>query len=284
MRATLPGVRRTLSLAALVLLLGGCGSSSGSNTGVVARAAADTATVPGYRIAALLTLTSSATGETAVALTGAFDRANNLAQFTTVAGAGGQPVRISEIVSGGTVYMGAEAFPNGVRLSGGKRWLKLDTTRARAAIGVTSLPSTSDPTQFIDYLRAVSTATYSKGTQLIRGVPSAHYHATIDLDRYPDLVSAAQRPSVASSVKTLESALGGHTLPVDAWIDAQGLLRRISLTFGECVANAHLTFSMTMDVFDYGPQARPRVPATRDVYDLTPVIARALRHVKLGCK
>jgi len=275
-------VRRTLAIATLLLVLGGCGGSS-PNTGVVARAAANTASAAGYRIAALITLAGRAGGETAVALDGSFDRADNIAQFTTIAGAGGNPLRIPELVAARTVYVGASAFPNGVRLSGGKQWLKLDLSRARAAVGITSLTTTSDPTQFIDYLRAVSSETSSKGIQTIRGVPVAHYRATVDLNRYPDLVAAGDRQSVRRSIKTLEAALGGHTLPVDTWIDPNGLVRRISLTLGECVSRAHVTFSMTMDLFDYGAQARPQLPAARDVYDITPVIAKALRHVDLGC-
>src|SRR5205823_12322982 len=124
-----------------------------------------------------------------------------------------------------------------------------DLSRSTGATGTSSLPSASDPTQFVDYLRAVSSATSSKGLTVIRGVQSAHYHAVVDLDRYPKLVSAAKRPAVLRSVKAFETTLGSHMLPVDVWVDVHSLVRRIRVDFQQCVARSRFTFSMTLDLY-----------------------------------
>jgi hypothetical protein len=93
----------------------------------------------------------------------------------------------------------------------------------------------------------------------------------------------AQRPAIKRSIATLESSLGSHTLPIDVWIDAHGLVRQISLNFGECVSRTHFKFAMTLDLYDFGAQATPAIPDSKAVYDLTPLISKALRHAKLGC-
>lgn len=280
-------VRRRLTAAtvgiALALAAAACGGSSGSSTDIVTRAAADTARVPGYRVTGTVTISSPAAGVTAMGLNGTYDRTNNRAQLTTVVQARGRRIQTAELVSRLAVYMGASVLPGGKRLTGGKPWLKLDLSQAAGPAAVSSLPTASDPTQFVDYLRAVTSATGRNGIQGVHGIPTAHYSATIDLDRYPGLVPAAQREAVRRSVAALESTLGSHRLPIEVWIDAHGLVRQISVAFGECVSTTRVQFAMTLDLYDFGAQSTPAIPADHTVYDLTPLISKALRHAKLGC-
>ena len=105
----------------------------------------------------------------------------------------------------------------------------------------------------------------------------------IDLDRYPALVSSAERPVVQRSIKMLESALGSHRLPVDVWIDSHGLVRQFSLAFGECFSRTRVQYEMSLDLYDFGPQSTPSIPPNRSVYNLTPVISKAMRRANLGC-
>jgi len=280
-------VRRRLTAATvgivLALAAGACGGSSQSSTDVVARAAADTARAQGYRMSGTITISSPVSGVTAMGLTGTFDRTHSRAKLSTLVQAGNHRVQTAELVSKLAVYMGASVLPGGTRQSGGKPWLKLDLSHAVGPAGVTSLPTATDPTQFVDYLRAVSSAAGSKRTQGVQGVPTAHYTATIDLDRYPGLAPAPARPAVQRSVTTLESSLGSHKLPIEVWIDAHGLVRQISVNFGECVARTRFQFAMTLELYDFGPQSTPAIPADKTVYDLTPLISKALAHAKLGC-
>jgi len=277
------GVRRGLVLIGVALAAGACGGSSRSSTDIVARAAADTARVLGYRLAGTLSISSPVSGVTAMGLTGTFDRTHNRAKLSTVVQTRGRRIQAAELVSRLAVYMGASVLPGGTRLTGGKPWLKLDLSHAAGPAAASSLPTASDPTQFVDYLQAVTSAAGSKGTQGVQGIPTAHYAATIDLDRYPGLVAAAQRPAVQRSITMLESALGSHKLPIDVWIDSHGLIRQISVAFGECVSRTRVQFAMRLELYDFGAQATPAIPADHSVYDLTPLISKALRHAKLGC-
>ncbi len=273
------------ALAALCVTgaAGGCGSSSTPPNGAVVRAADTTAQAPGYRLAGTMTIVNPRTGTIGMTMNGSFDRADRLGALDTVIDVAGQRLTVSELLSRLTVYMGSSAIPGAAALTRGKPWIEIDMSRAIGAIGVSSLPTATDPTQFVDYLRAVSSNTTKVGTETIRGVQTTHYRATIDLDRYPNLVPAAQRPSVMRSVKVLETALGSHTMPLDVWIDSHNLVRRIALDFGECVSNTSFRFGMTMDLYDYGPQSKPSIPPASKVYNLTPLVTAGLRHAKLGC-
>ncbi len=148
---------------------------------------------------------------------------------------------------------------------------------------MSSLPTTSDPAQFVDYLKAVSTHTTKLGSATIHGVPTTGYRAVIDLSRYPGLVAPAQRAGVRRTIKTLEAAIGSNSMPLEVWIDPNHLVRREHFAFTECVSHVHESISLTTDLYDYGPQPKPHIPPASEVYDATPLASAALQHAKLGC-
>jgi hypothetical protein len=275
-------VRRALALLVLALAAAGCGGSS-ANNGAVSRAADVTAKARGFRLAGVLTVGGPASGTFTEAMSGSFDRADQRGSVTTIALVGGRRIQTSELLSRLTVYVSSAAIPNGVALTGGKQWIELNLSRAGGAIGVSSLPTATDPTQFVDFLRAVSSTSSSAGGETVRGVPTTHYHAIVDLDRYPSLVPPSELFPVTRSVKALESALGAHTIPLDVWVDSKSLVRRLSFSLGECISRTRFQFGMSLDLFDYGPQPRPRLPTAREAYDITPVIAAALRQTPPRC-
>jgi hypothetical protein len=135
----------------------------------------------------------------------------------------------------------------------------------------------------VDYLRAVSSGITNDGGASVRGVQTTHYHAIINLDRYPRLVAPSRRRAVAASVKNLEATLGSHSMPLDVWIDRQHLVRRLALDFGECVSGARFSFAMSADLYDYGPQPRPKMPSASQTYDLTPLLQTTMKRVRVGC-
>jgi hypothetical protein len=266
-------------------LVAGCGSSSSSNASSdpVVRAANVTARVPGYRIAATASINTPASGPLQMQMNGVFDRVNRSGTMTAAETVAGHRFHFNEVFSGLTFYLNASGLPQLGRISGGKPWLKFDMSRMLGAMGLGSLPTGTDPTQFIDFLRAVSTSTTKQGTAKIRGITTTHYHAVVDLSKYPKLVPASQRAEAQRSVSTMISALGGHTLPMDAWIDASNLVRRAAFNFTECVAQQRVKFGMTMDIYDYGPQNQPQLPASTQAYDMTPLLSATLGRIKFGC-
>ncbi len=275
-----------LALVVATLTVAGCGSSSNSSAGPTIRRAADvTAQAPGYKVSGDVTVTVNAPQRVVVpvSITGSFDRRDRVGAVTAVAHAAGRAVRIRELISRLTLYMPATAVPNASALIGSKRWIKLNISGAIPGGGLGSLSTATDPSQFVDYLRAVSSSTTDLGPATIGGVRTTHYHAIVDLSRYPNLVPPAQRKAVRASIKTLEAALGRRSMPFDVWIDSHHLVRREKLAFAECVSGVRDSLNMTMNLFDYGPQPKPPIPPANEVYDLTPQVSAALSHAKLGC-
>ncbi len=272
----------TVITVTLGLALSGCGSSSTSTIGPVARAADVTSQVPGYRVAATTTVTTGA-GRATVAVTGRFDRTNRTGELTSSETVAGHHLAFTEVFSGLTFYLRATGFPQLTKLTAGKPWLRFDMSRMLGAMGLGSLPTGADPSQFLDYLRAVGASTARVGSATVRGVNTTHYHAVVDLSRYANLVAPSQRAVAARGVATLEAALGSHTMPIDAWVDDHNLVRRMSFSFQECVENQKLNLGMTMDFYDYGPQTPVQVPSAADAYDVTPLLTAALGKIKFGC-
>jgi hypothetical protein len=267
------------------VVISGCGAADTVKQAVdpVARAADVTSKVQGYKIAANMTVGTPA-GQVAATLSGVMNRADRTGQMTARESIAGHSLTIAERFSGLTFYMDAGGLPGVSQATHGKKWLKMDLSRTLGSMGLGSLSTTStDPSQFVDYLRATSADTQKLGTDTIRGVQATHYHAVVDLNKYPKLVPASERASVKQGISTLETVLGAHTMPMDVWIDGQKLVRRMKFGYAECVNNQKLNLSMTMDLYDYGAQPTTQVPSDSDAYDITPFVTAAMKNIKAGC-
>jgi hypothetical protein len=104
----------------------------------------------------------------------------------------------------------------------------------------------------------------------------------VDLDNYSKLFPPARRAAAQRGIASLEKVMGTHTMPMDAWIGSDKLLRRMSFSFSECVESQHITTGMTINLSDYGPQTVPAPPSSSDAYDLTPLILQSLKDFKPG--
>jgi len=271
--------------AAAAVVVSGCGASRtiGSVVDPVARAAQVTAKAPGYRLTGTVQV-SSGTVTSQGTMTGTIDTTDHTGVMTSTVTADGRTAQVAEKFDGTTVYMRSSAIQGLQSVTGGKPWVEIEYSKAMGAMGLGSLQTSgSDPAQFVDYLRAVGAHETRVGTATVGGVSTTHYRVTVDLDHYAQVVPAAQRASARQGVATLESMLGSHTLPMDVWIDAHQMVRRVAFSLTECVENQHLHMSMAMNLSDYGQQTIPQMPAASQTYDLTPVLTAALKKVKLAC-
>lgn len=272
-----------IALAAAVLAVAASGCGSNHTLDPVAKAADATAKVPGYKIAATIKL-GTPTSAANLTMSGVFDRTNRAGSITAQEAIAGRQLKFTEVFSGLTFYLQSGSFAALKQLTGGKQWLKFDMSRVLGALGLGSLPTAgTDPTQFVDFLRAVGSSTRKVGTESIRGVSTTRYHVVVDLNNYAKVVPKSEQASAKRSVATLEKTLGSHTLPMDAWIDKGNLVRRIGMSFTECVSNQHIPFAMTMDLFGYGPQPQPQLPPSSAIYDLTPLLTSTINKLQLGC-
>jgi hypothetical protein len=272
-------VAAAAALGGAALAAGGCGAANAIDP--VAKAASVSTTTPGFQMRFELrfgspqlptALTATGTGTiNARERTGSVVFAMNAGNDPQLKKAlGGSTLRLEELVNGTTVYV---KLPPAIasKLPAGRPWMKVDLAKASGIPGFSSLannPVSSDPSQFLSYLRATSGTVSKQGSGVVNGIHTTHYHATISLDKVPDALPSASRKGAKQAVSSIEQLTGLRQLPVDAWIDANNLIRRMRLTFGEALApSVKLNIAMTMDFLKYGPQRKPTFPSADQVTD-----------------
>jgi len=261
------------------LVVTGCGSSSSDNhtsahvttlpSGQTLVEAADmTAKSPGYRLSATMSV-NVGSHTVAMRMQGVVEQHGAVAALTAHESVGGQTLDLQMRISHQTLYM--TGLPGLSSKTHGKRWLSFNVAQAEQAEGLGGLQTTasSDPAQFLAYLRAVGTDIQRVGTTAIGGEVTTEYRATIDLGRYVRVVPPAQRAAAGKSIARLESAIGRRSLPVTVWVDARHRVRRMQLQIPECVQGHHFSISMTMNVSDYGHVPPVTMPAASDTDDIT---------------
>jgi len=162
-------------------------------------------------------------------------------------------------------------------LPSGKEWIAFDSKKVGSAgDGGSSMAlgigGGSDPTRILAYLEKVSNSVEKVGTETVRGVETTHYRANVDLAKAVDREGAPK--SLHDALGDLDSKIG--TVPVDVFIDADGLLRReqLSINFGSFFPGAEgatgassesATINMTLDLFDFGSPVNVEAPPADQV-------------------
>ena len=153
-------------------------------------------------------------------------------------------------------------------------WISFDISKLDQVTGfdTSSLRQVNqgDPSQTLVYLRAAGTVE-DHGTEDVAGVSTTKYHAVIDLDKVPGLAPAAQRASVRSSINSMKEQYGITELPMDAWIDANGLPRKLFYEIAAKVQGQDVKSSMTMNLSDYGVDVKVQPPPPSQVTDLASI-------------
>lgn len=280
---------RLTSLAALlggVLLLAGCGGAP-AQLDPLASAAERTADTGSARFEMRLGMTVSGRFAEATA-SGAFDNESRRATMTidlsgladafggAGAGSGALRMRMEMVLDGTVAYMRMPLLS--AQLPGGRPWVKLDLAalaeKQGVDLGQLQSLTENDPRRTLDYLRAVSGEIRTVGAETVRGVETTHYRAAVDLRRYPDLVPEGQRELVRKATERLIEQLGIGAVPVDVWVDGDGLVRRLSLAFQVAAPDGGATSStVTMDLFDYGVPVAIELPHPSQVTDLATLLS-----------
>jgi hypothetical protein len=173
---------------------------------------------------------------------------------------------------GQTIYM---QFPPALRsqVPGGKSWVKIDLRQfgQKQGIDIGALQSTSgnDPSAQLEQLRGAGDVKKA-GTEQVRGTPTTHYTATLDLRRAADRAPAAQRDAARRSIDRIIKLTGQSTLPTEVWLDAQGRARRMKVS--QSIRGQSFTY--TMDLYDFGTREALKAPPASETADLTQLAAK----------
>lgn len=167
------------------------------------------------------------------------------------------------IVDGERLYMKA-------RTEDGFPFVEVDP--AVMGAGVTPTGS-ADPSEALDVLRELAGEPQTVGPADVRGTPTTQYHFTIPVEELaPD--AEARAP--------LEEA-GIESVPADAFVDAEGRLRRMSATVDLSGAPGGGTMGFDVDVFEFGVATAIEVPTPDQVspaiIDHPNELMRLLRHL-----
>jgi hypothetical protein len=177
-----------------------------------------------------------------------------------------EPMQV--VVDGTTAYLRIPMLQNLVGSSG---WLSAtpeDLGAAGGSLGIAS--GANDPSQLLEALRGVADDIEEKGPDTIRGVPTTRYGATIDLAKALDAVPPDQRDVLRAQLEGIDASLA--EIPVEVWIDADHLARRLVMDLGDMVASAMgrgATATMTIDFFDYGEPVEVVVPDASETAPLS---------------
>jgi hypothetical protein len=283
-------MRLFLALLALVgALSAGCGGSevapvSSPALGSLAQAARTTERAGSYRFD--LSMTMSMPGQQQaieVKAEGAVDEAGRQAAMTMDFGSladafgsfGGQlsadDLKMELRFDWPVMYMRMPFLAG--KLPDGKEWVSLDVEAFAKQQGL-QLPGVgslgqSDPSAFLDFLKAANGDLRTLGTEKIDGVRTTHYLAKIDLGELARTLPAAQRKQLRPALAQLEQLTGnGAVAPlVDAWVGDDRMLRRFAMTFSVPAGGQSFDLALTMNLRDFGADVDVEAPDPADVAD-----------------
>jgi hypothetical protein len=183
---------------------------------------------------------------------------------------GGGPLEMTELLDRGSVYMSSPLFAN--RLPNGAHWLRIDISKVQRALGLdpnTIADGTTDPSQYLQYLRSAGATLAKDGQEQLRGVPTTRYRASLDLLRAAESQPGANRALVRTAMKKLVEEIGQPQIPLEVWVDAHHLVRKLSMSFPLSRAPGHPSVSLACEFHDFGPTPAVSPPNASDVFDIT---------------
>ena len=266
---------RVLSLLCLALcasVLAGCAGGDALALDPVAQAANTTAKTASSRFAFRASFAAGSVGSFSFNGNGVYDGKHNsgwMNMHFALPSAYQLQVPISdpsmEMIFDGSdglvMYMRSPLFDKMVPTG---KWVKLDVDKMAKKQGVDlgglMNVNQADPSQSLRMLMASSNARVT-GSERIRGVQTTHYAFNIDFDKLAHDNKA---------FKQLKEATGSISAPADAWIDAQGRVRRLAvkMSMGGQLATP-MTMTMTEDLYDFGVRTNITPPSDDLVVDLS---------------
>ncbi len=159
--------------------------------------------------------------------------------------------------------------------TGDPHWVEVDAGNLGSSSASVPGLGQSDPRQFLASLETISDNVTNVGSEVVRGVETTHYRATLDLAKSLDKASIP--PALRDAEKQFLGTIGkgAPVMPVDVFIDADGYVRRISLgldlgSFGALLGGSGGTgpaFGMvvSIDLYDFGTPVNVQAPPADQV-------------------
>jgi hypothetical protein len=151
-------------------------------------------------------------------------------------------------------------------IPGGKEWIKFDLAKLGEQEGFDLQQmmqlSGTDPSQSLDLLRAAGEDFREVGEEEVRGVSTTHYAGTVDFARLAEEAPA----DLQESYRRLMEMTGQREVPVEVWVDEEGLTRRIR--YEQKLADGS-SMDLTQEYYDFGAEVDVEPPPDSEVLDIT---------------
>jgi hypothetical protein len=101
------------------------------------------------------------------------------------------------------------------------------------------------------------------------GHETTHYRATIDPADYEKVAPVEQREQLGALVDEIVGNSGIGKIPVDVWLDASGMVRKVGMRFSATQPGSTQTAesSVSFELWDYGEPVTIEPPPASDVAD-----------------
>ncbi len=259
----------------------GSGATPSASMVALNRAAAATGEVATLRFSLETSVTGlPGSGDLANSTTGEIDRRSGRTHLTTdldsVLGALGSTEagdgEVEVVVDGDTVYMRSPLYR---RLVGSERsWLSLPAEEVVPG-GPMSGGGQSDPADLLGVLEGAGGELTELGTEQVRGVDTRHVSTVIDVRAMLDGVDGEQREALIEALDRFGGDLDDLvTISAEAWVDADGHVRRFMLTFDVADGSQRLadlgdmSVTVTYELYDFDAPIEIAVPDPADVEEL----------------
>jgi hypothetical protein len=282
---------RGLTLLLIALPLAGCGGGGSQHISLADAATKSTGAQSVKLDMAMAMSTPQLPQPVTLTATGAEDNTNHRVQMnidmSSLVGSFGAPggikpadfkgQEIGDLANGRLViYMNLPFLTK--LIPHGKPWIKIDLNAYGKSLGVNFSQFTSlsaNPAQMVDWLRATSGSISKVGSETVDGVQTTHYHGTIDLSKYPNLVPPARRAEMRKAVNALIKTANVRTFPMDAWVDSDNLVRKLHLKFNETVKGQRIGLDMTLHFHDFGTPVSINLPPADQTVDLAKLTGKS---------
>lgn len=178
--------------------------------------------------------------------------------------------RIDAVQVGTESYVRFPALAD--RLPAGKSWIR---TAGDATVDGFDLEqfSTGDPRELLEVLKAASAEIETLGREELHGVETTHYRVLIDPREYAKRATAGKSEELFSLVGELGAQPRLTTVPADVWLDADGLVRKLSLEISASPpgSSGSSGASIAFELWDYREDVEIEPPPPSEVVDASAI-------------
>ena len=172
--------------------------------------------------------------------------------------------KIQVVQDGAVAYVRFPALDD--KLPAGKSWIRGDEGLSANGFEFGQFTN-NDPRQVLDALRGVTGDVQTVGTEDLRGVETTHYRALVDPARVAKHAQGTDGQTAQSLFGQLTSESGLAEIPVDVWLDPDGLVRKLTLelTATDPATSQSGSATISFELWDYGKAIAIDVPPASQV-------------------